>query len=167
MQVCTIWLYVSTVRSRNLKRSCTNLCLRLLLSQIQPKLKASQKIIYSLIIMLTIVGIKNCSTIKKTLTWLDENEQEYTFRDVKKEPLDESEIADLVKKVGLETLVNKRGMKWRTLELNKREVSDEELLELVFEHQTMIKRPVVLSGEAAMVGFDEEALESFIEYNEG
>jgi len=117
--------------------------------------------------MLHIVGIKNCSTITKTLKWLDENEYEYAFRDVKKEPLSDDELSDLVMKVGLDTLVNRRGMKWRTLELGKREVSDEELLGLLAEHQTMIKRPLVILGEAAMVGFDEEALESFIEYNAG
>lgn len=117
--------------------------------------------------MLTIIGIKNCNTIKKTLDWLDESGQVYDFRDVKKDPLEESELLDLVQKVGLDTLVNKRGMKWRTLGLKDQNLSDEDLLDVVHEHQTMIKRPVVVAGEAAMVGFDEEALDSFIEHNVG
>jgi len=112
--------------------------------------------------MLTIIGIKNCSTIKKTLQWLDEQGTEYAFRDVKKEPLSDEEIADYAAKVGLDTLVNRRGMKWRNLGLSGKDLSDEELLDLLSEHQTMIKRPLVSANGAAMVGFDEDAFESFI-----
>ena len=113
--------------------------------------------------MLTIIGIKNCNTIKKTLDWLDQSGQVYDFRDVKKDPLEESELLDLVQKVGLDTLVNKRGMKWRSLGLSDKKLSDNELADLLMEHQVMIKRPVVAAESAVIVGFDEEALEGFIE----
>ncbi len=113
--------------------------------------------------MLTIIGIKNCSTIKKTLAWLDEQGVDYSFRDVKKEPLNDEELAGFAMRVGIDTLVNRRGMKWRSLGLSGKDLSDEELLELLAEHQTMIKRPLVSADEAAMVGFDEDALESFID----
>jgi Spx/MgsR family transcriptional regulator len=112
--------------------------------------------------MIQILGIKNCNTIRDTLRWLDEKGFEYRFVDLKKEPLSEYELAGLARKVGLETLANKRGMKWRTLGLAGRDLSEDELFDLLLEHQTMIKRPVVLRGEAVMIGFDEEALESFL-----
>lgn len=113
--------------------------------------------------MLTIVGIKNCSTIAKTLKWLDERETPYTFRDVKKNPLNETELEDAISRVGLDTLINRKGMMWRKLGLAGKELSDQELAEILFDNQNMIKRPLVLAGEAAMVGFDEDALGTFIE----
>ncbi len=113
--------------------------------------------------MLQIIGIKNCNTIRKTLSWLDENGTEYEFRDVKKDPLSEEELSYLIERVGLETLVNKRGMKWRSLGLSDKKLSDNELADLLMEHQVMIKRPVVAAESAVIVGFDEEALEGFIE----
>ncbi|AXJ01506.1 transcriptional regulator, Spx/MgsR family [Cyclonatronum proteinivorum] len=113
--------------------------------------------------MLTIVGIKNCSTIKKTLSWLDERETPYTFRDVKKSPLSEEELEDALSKVGIDTLMNKRGMMWRKLGLAGKDITDQELAEILLENQNMIKRPLVLAGDAAMVGFDEDALAGFIE----
>lgn len=113
--------------------------------------------------MLTIVGIKNCNTISKTLTWLDERGTPYTFRDVKKNPLNEEEMEDAISKVGLDTLINRKGMMWRKLGLAGKELEDQELAEILFEHQNMIKRPLVLAGDAAMVGFDEDALSGFIE----
>lgn len=113
--------------------------------------------------MLQVIGIKNCNTIKKTLSWLEEQAISYDFHDVKKQPLSPNELAELVAKVGLDTLVNKRGMKWRSLGLSDKNLTDNDLFEVLLEHQTMIKRPVLLMGDSVMVGFDAEALQGFIE----
>lgn len=115
--------------------------------------------------MLEVIGIKNCNTIKKTLNWLNENDFEYSFRDVKKEPLSPNELAEFVRKVGLDTLINRKGMKWRTLGLKDKNLSDNDLFDVLHEHQTMIKRPLLHLNEAAMVGFDDEALTEFIMNN--
>lgn len=115
--------------------------------------------------MLHVIGIKNCNTIKKTINWLEENDFEFEFTDLKKDPLTPNELADFVKKVGLDTLINRRGMKWRTLGLKDKNLSDNDLFEVLLEHQTMIKRPVLLMNDAVMVGFDEEAVTEFIMAN--
>lgn len=112
--------------------------------------------------MIQILGIKNCNTVQKTLKWMDENGHEFEFIDLKKDPLNDTELAELVHKVGIETLANKRGMKWRNLGLAGRDVSARELFDLLLEHQTMIKRPVVIKDEAVMVGFDEESMADFL-----
>jgi len=116
--------------------------------------------------MIQILGIKNCNTMKKTFTWLEENKFEYDFRDVKKDPLSKEELDSLSTRVGLDVLINKKGMKWRTLGLSKMNLRDDQLFEKLLEHQTMIKRPVVIAGDAVMVGFDETALNDFLKENE-
>lgn len=112
--------------------------------------------------MLQVIGITNCNTIKKTKDWLSDNKIPWSFRDVKKDPLSPQELAELVKRAGLETLVNRRGRKWKMLGLSGKEFSDSDLFELILEHQTMIKRPVLRNGEAVLVGFDEDALTHFV-----
>jgi Spx/MgsR family transcriptional regulator len=112
--------------------------------------------------MLHIVGIKNCNTVQKTLKWLQERNVEFTFQDVKKDPLADEEILDLVKKLSLETVINKKGSKWRSLNLSDKNLSDQQLFDLLTEHQTMIKRPVIYRDGSVLIGFDEDALESFI-----
>jgi Spx/MgsR family transcriptional regulator len=112
--------------------------------------------------MIQILGIKNCDTVRKTLKWLNENDVEYVFTDLKKEPLNSTELAEIAQKVGLETLANKRGMKWKSLGLSSEDLSDQEIFDLLLEHQTMIKRPVIIRDEAVMVGFDEESLTHFL-----
>jgi Spx/MgsR family transcriptional regulator len=116
--------------------------------------------------MLEVIGIANCNTIKKTKEWLSDQGVSYSFRDVKKEPLSPNELAELVMRAGLDTLVNRRGRTWKMLGLADKELTDNDLFEVLLERQTMIKRPVLRRGEAVMVGFDEDALTNFVEGEE-
>ena len=101
--------------------------------------------------------------MRDTFKWMEENNVEYQFTDLKKEPMSDEKLADLVYKVGLDTLINRRGMKWRTMGLKDKDLSEEELFEQLLEHQVMIKRPVLEKDEAVIVGYDEDAFESFVE----
>lgn len=113
--------------------------------------------------MIEVYGIKNCDKIRKTKKWLEDNDIEYEFFDLKKEPLSREELEEFVHRVGLETLVNKRGTTWRNLDLKDKDLNDDELFEILLENQTMIKRPILISGEAILVGYDEDAFETFVD----
>lgn len=112
--------------------------------------------------MLHVIGIKNCDTIKKTKKWLTENEVEFEFIDLKKEPLTIDEIKELEYKVGLDVLVNKRGTTYRNLGLKDKNLSDQDMIQTLQENQSMIKRPVLVLDEAVLVGYDEEAFKNFV-----
>ncbi|TVQ67892.1 MAG: Spx/MgsR family RNA polymerase-binding regulatory protein [Balneolaceae bacterium] len=112
--------------------------------------------------MIQVYGIKNCNKIRDTLQWLKEKEVEYIFFDLKKEPLTREELDEFVYRIGLDVLVNRRGTTWRNLGLSESELPDDELTNLLFENQSMIKRPVLVRDEAMIVGYDEDAFEEFI-----
>ena len=112
--------------------------------------------------MLTVVGIKNCNTVQKTLKWLDNEGHKYSFRDVKKKPLTDIELLDIVNKLSVESVINKKGTTWRKLDVSDKNLSDQELFELLLDNQSMIKRPVLLLDDAVMIGFDEEAITEFL-----
>ncbi|XWN37798.1 MAG: Spx/MgsR family RNA polymerase-binding regulatory protein [Balneola sp.] len=112
--------------------------------------------------MLHVIGIKNCDTIKKTRKWLNEKEVEFEFIDLKKEPLTIDEIKELEYKVGLDVLVNKRGTTYRNLGLKDKKLSDQDMIQTLQENQSMIKRPVLVFGEAVLVGYDEQAFNNFL-----
>lgn len=113
--------------------------------------------------MIQVYGIKNCNKVRDTFKWLKENEVEYEFVDFKKEPLSRDELQSFVNQIGLDVLINRRGMKWRQLGLKDKNLSEEELFDELLEHQVMIKRPVLVEGEAILVGYDEDAFEAFVE----
>lgn len=101
--------------------------------------------------------------MKKTFKWLDDHGVEYEFINLKQTPFTGDELAQLVELVGLDTLLNRRGMMWRKLGLAHKDLTEKELFEELLEHQTMIKRPVLIDDDSAvLVGFDEEAIENFV-----
>ncbi|MCY4780443.1 ArsC family reductase [Sphingobacterium sp. UT-1RO-CII-1] len=107
--------------------------------------------------MLRVYGIKNCSTVKKALNWLDDNQLEYTFHDFKKEPATQEKLESWEKEVSWELLLNKRGTTWRKLtdeqQSSVKDASSANIL--LLENNSMIKRPIIESKKGILVGFDE------------
>lgn len=113
--------------------------------------------------MIQVYGIKNCNKVRDTFKWLKDNKVDYEFVDIKKEPLTRDELQDFANQIGLDVLINRRGMKWRQLGLKDKDLSEEQLFDQLLEHQTMMKRPVLVKEQAILVGYDEDAFEAFVE----
>lgn len=112
--------------------------------------------------MLKVYGIKNCNKVRDTFKWLDENDVDYEFIDLKKDPLSEGKLDEFVHKVGLDVLINKRGTTYRNLGLKDKDLDEDQLFDQLLENQTMIKRPVLEQDDAVLVGYDEDAFDSFV-----
>lgn len=105
--------------------------------------------------MITLYGIPNCDTMKKARKWLEANGVDYAFHDYKKSGVPEKALKGWVKQAGWETLLNRRGTTWRKLDEATRENIDEaSAVKIMLENASIIKRPVLISGETLIVGFD-------------
>ncbi len=109
--------------------------------------------------MIHIYGIKNCNTVKKALTFLTDNQIEFTFHDFKKEGASEDQLSQWGKLVGWEKLINKKGTTWKKIDPAVQQTIDhaEAAYALLSEHTSMIKRPVLEYQNSILLGFDEEA----------
>ena len=101
----------------------------------------------------TIYGLKNCDTCRKALKWLDANDVDFEFKDVRADGVDRDQVAAWVSAVGAK-LLNTRSTTWRQLSDADRERAASDPVGLLVEHPTLIKRPVLDASEA-IVGFDE------------
>ena len=103
-------------------------------------------------------GIPNCDTVKKARAWLAERGVEVVFHDYKKQGVPEAELRAWVKTLGWETLLNRKGTTWRKLDAARQAaVTDAaSAIALMLEQPSVIRRPVLLRGEALRVGFDAE-----------
>lgn len=99
-------------------------------------------------------GIKNCDTVKKARKWLDEHGVDYQFHDFKKDGLHEELLSRWESAVGWETLLNRRGTTWRKLPEEVRDtISAQSARAIMLDNPSIIKRPVVESGDDVRVGF--------------
>lgn len=109
-----------------------------------------------------VYGIKNCDTMKKAFTWLDQHKIEYTFCDYRQPGLTEADIATFLTLTDLDTIVNKRSTSWRALDDSEKEavMNPTACAPILMAHPTLVKRPFIVDGDRAIVGFSEKSFEA-------
>jgi arsenate reductase (glutaredoxin) len=108
--------------------------------------------------MITLYGIKNCDTVKKSIQWLKNRNIPFDFHDYKAKGISEEKLKEWSNQVGWESLINKKGTTWRNLdETVKENVNTEsQAIVLMKEYTSIIKRPVIEEkGNIRAIGFDE------------
>ncbi|HHW7579582.1 TPA: ArsC family reductase [Mannheimia haemolytica] len=108
--------------------------------------------------MTTLVyGIKNCDTVKKALKWLEDHNQNPQLHDYRVDGLNADWLVEMEAKFGWENLVNKRSTTWRNLDESvKNSLNRESALKVLTEQPTLIKRPIVIKDDVALIGFNEK-----------
>lgn len=113
----------------------------------------------------TMYWLPHCTTCQKAVQYLEKKGHSVTaFRDVKSDPLNRKEVERLCELVGgADELFSRRARKYRAMNLSERELSAEEMIQLMVEEYTFIKRPVLVSNGRAVAGFSFKSYDSFLE----
>ena len=100
-----------------------------------------------------------CSTCQKAKKWLDSRGVSYTDRHIAEQNPTAEEIRLWQKKSGLplKKFFNTSGLLYRSLNLKERlpGMTEEEMLELLASDGMLVKRPVLVTEDAVLVGFRE------------
>lgn len=102
---------------------------------------------------LVFYGLKTCDTCRKAQKALAAAGQGLTVVDVRADGVPRDDLARLLDLFG-EDLVNRRSTTWRGLSEEERA---RDPLDLLAEHPTLMKRPVILAGEDAYLGWTKQA----------
>ena len=102
--------------------------------------------------MKKIYYLSTCDTCKRILKEI-EPPQDFKLQDIKKDPLTEQELEQLKQVAGsYETLFSRRARLYKDRDLKNKELSEEEFKNLLLEHYTFLKRPVIVSGNEIFIG---------------
>lgn len=105
--------------------------------------------------MITLYGIKNCSSMKKAFDWCAEQGVEYTFHDYKKAGAPAEQLKAWCQVAGWQAVINKRGTTWRKLSAAQQVInSEQDAIALMLANPSLIKRPVVETGKQLLIGFE-------------
>ena len=100
-----------------------------------------------------------CTTCQKAKRFLEENNVPFTLRDIKTERPSYEELKSWQQKSGLpvKRFFNTSGLQYRALDLKDRlpQMSDEEQLRLLATDGMLVKRPLLITDNAVLVGFRE------------
>ena len=103
---------------------------------------------------MVIYGLKNCDTCRKAAKELGEAE----LRDIRKDPLQAADLERFYARFGA-ALVNRKSATWRQLGEDERARPE---LELLAEHPTLMKRPVIDCNGELYLGWGEETRQALL-----
>lgn len=90
-----------------------------------------------------------CRRMMKEFNALDE----FELIDIKSNNIDAKNLDFLKEKVGsYEALFSKRAIKYKTLGLKDKNLTDGDLRQLILDEYTFLKRPVLIDGDKVFVG---------------
>jgi arsenate reductase len=112
--------------------------------------------------MYKVYGIKNCNTVQKALAWLDLNQIDYEFHDVKKDLSQEllaGWLKNLPKNINFNLVVNKKGITFRGLTDKQKALTEnmEGAIKVILEKPSVMKRPLITQkNKVIALGFEED-----------
>lgn len=105
--------------------------------------------------MITVYGIKTCTTVRKAMDWLADHGQQARFHDYRANGLPPERLDRFIAALGWEAMLNRSGTTWRELpDAEKTAINAAKARALMLAHPAIIKRPLFeLPGGVLVLGF--------------
>lgn len=106
-----------------------------------------------------VYGLANCDRCSKALRHLREQTADVELIDVRSKPVGTTLLTAWCCQFGADALLNRRSTTWRTLTPAQQSVSTvAQTVALIRLYPTLMKRPVIVTPTASVLGFDAEAI---------
>ena len=114
--------------------------------------------------MIKVFLYNSCTSCRRTDEVLKQSGVPYERREFFKERFTTEELRDLLRSVGSmpRDVLSRRSRIYKERDLEHQDLSDDDLLELMVEEPTLLRRPLVIDGDKAITGHNTAALEEMI-----
>lgn len=110
--------------------------------------------------MKKIYYLSTCSTCTRIIKELNLDDS-FEFQDIKTNKITIEQIKEMEKLSGsYESLFSKRAMKYKSMGLKEKNLSENDIKELILDEYTFLKRPVVLLNDKIFIGNSKKVVEA-------
>lgn len=103
-------------------------------------------------------GFKSCDMVRNAMKWLDANGVAYEFFDYRRDALDAKVVDDWFARAGWEKVFNRNSTTFKELpDSQKVDIDAKRARQLIVAETNLIKRPVLDTGDALLLGFKADA----------
>lgn len=117
--------------------------------------------------MVKVFGYKRCSTVNKSLKFLEANNLEYEFFDFVANQIEKVELERLIEKskLGIDAFLNSKGTLFKQLELKDKinDYSYDDKITLLLSDGKIIKRPIIEFEDIIFTGFREKEIQAYLD----
>lgn len=106
----------------------------------------------------------SCTSCRKAKAWLKENGLEFQERNIMSDPLTTDEITEILSltETGTDEIISTRSKVYEKLDIDFDELSLSELVSIIEEYPSLLRRPLIFDETKFQVGFNEDEIHQFI-----
>ncbi|WP_396597593.1 arsenate reductase family protein [Dokdonia sp. R86516] len=113
--------------------------------------------------MKKIYHLSTCNTCQRIISEINPND-DVIMQDIKYEPITLSQVEEMKEMEGsYEALFSKRAQLYRKRGLNEQTLSEDDYKNLILEHYTFLKRPVMIVEDKIFVGNSKKVVAAAVE----
>lgn len=103
--------------------------------------------------MKKIYHLATCSTNQKILKDVGAAKKKAVLQDIKSEPITPAQLDEMKKLAGTyEALFSRKAMKYRSMGLHEKQLTEKDYRKLILEEYTFLKRPVAIINNQIFIG---------------
>lgn len=114
--------------------------------------------------MITLFTTPSCTSCRKAKKWLTEHEISYEERNIFHESLTKDEVMQILQltEEGVEEIISQRSQVYQRLDLDLDNMQLDELITLLQENPTLIRRPIMMDDRRLQIGYNEDDIRVFL-----
>ncbi|QNQ82590.1 transcriptional regulator Spx [Lactobacillus sp. PV037] len=114
--------------------------------------------------MVNLYTSPSCTSCRKAKAWLVDHDIPFKERNIFANPLTKTEILQVLRMTenGTEEIISTRSRTFQNLKVNLDDLSLDELLDLVENNPSLLRRPIIMDDRRLQVGYNEDEIRRFL-----
>ena len=114
--------------------------------------------------MITLFLSPSCTSCRKARAWLLNHEVPFVEHNIMTSPLSAQELQHILSLTenGTDDIISTRSKIFQKLDLDVESLSISELIKLIEENPSLLRRPIILDAKRMQIGVNEEEIRAFL-----
>ena len=114
--------------------------------------------------MITLFLSPSCTSCRKARAWLLNHEVPFVEHNIMTSPLSAQELQHILSLTenGTDDIISTRPKIFQKLDLDVESLSISELIRLIEENPSLLRRPIILDAKRMQIGFNEDEIRAFL-----
>ena len=114
--------------------------------------------------MITLFLSPSCTSCRKARAWLLNHEVPFVEHNIMTSPLSAQELQHILSLTenGTDDIISTRSKIFQKLNLDVESLSISELIKLIEENPSLLRRPIILDAKLMQIGFNEDEIRAFL-----